>query len=99
MPASRQALYIAAEVASSASPPKDMVPKQSSETWTPVRPRGLCFMRFLFCERRDGNAARAGLPDRARHESRRLGIFHDAFQVGEAGVAAFGYGDALLHGH
>src|SRR5512139_2128019 len=44
MPASRVALYIAAEVASSASPPKDIVPKHSSETCTPVRPRGLNFM-------------------------------------------------------
>ena len=40
MPASRQAAYMAAEVSSSASPPNDIVPKQSSETCTPVRPRG-----------------------------------------------------------
>src|SRR5215470_9891368 len=39
MPASRVALYIAAEVAASASPPKDMVPKHRRETCTPVRPR------------------------------------------------------------
>jgi len=44
MPASRTFLYIEAEVASSASPPKDMVPKQSSETEMPVRPRSLVFM-------------------------------------------------------
>src|SRR6185436_10470939 len=51
MPASRVALYMAAEVASSASPPKDMVPKQSSETATPVRPRGLFFMRAVYLGR------------------------------------------------
>jgi hypothetical protein len=44
MPASRQALNMAPEVASSASPPKDMVPKHSSETSTPVRPSGLVFI-------------------------------------------------------
>jgi len=51
MPALRQALYMEAEVASSASPPKDMVPKQSSETITPVRPRGLCFMGAVYLGR------------------------------------------------
>ena len=54
MPASRPALYIAAEALSSASPPNDMVPKQSCETWTPVRPRGLYFMRALYTGGRDG---------------------------------------------
>src|SRR6185312_6288662 len=44
MPVSRQALYIAPDIASSASPPNDMVPKQSSETERPVRPRSFVFM-------------------------------------------------------
>src|SRR5690348_15230225 len=44
MPASRQALYISPDIASSASPPNDMVPKQSSETDRPVRPRSFVFM-------------------------------------------------------
>ncbi len=38
-PASRQRAYSSAEVASSASPPNDMVPKHSSETRMPVPPR------------------------------------------------------------
>src|SRR5947208_1679640 len=43
MPASRTALNISVEAASSASPPKDIVPKHSCETRTPVRPRRRCF--------------------------------------------------------
>src|SRR5688500_18896335 len=39
MPLSRHARYMAAAAASSASPPKDMVPKHSRDTWTPLRPR------------------------------------------------------------
>jgi hypothetical protein len=39
IPMSRQARNMRAEVVSSASPPKDMVPKQSWDTCTPVRPR------------------------------------------------------------
>src|SRR5664280_2047352 len=39
MPASRQRANIRWLVASSASPPKDIVPKHSDETFTPVEPR------------------------------------------------------------
>src|SRR5688500_14270659 len=39
MPASRAAPYSAAEVSASASPPNDMHPNASRETFTPVRPR------------------------------------------------------------
>src|SRR3972149_3475363 len=38
MPTSRQRLNMAAEVASSASPPNDMVPMHKQETRIPVRP-------------------------------------------------------------
>jgi hypothetical protein len=41
MPASRQRWNMAAEVSSSASPPKDIVPKHKFETWTPVLPKNL----------------------------------------------------------
>jgi hypothetical protein len=44
IPMSRQARNMRAEVVSSASPPKDMVPKQSWDTCTPVRPRTRNFM-------------------------------------------------------
>src|SRR4051812_29694766 len=44
-PRSRTALNISAEAASSASPPKGMVPKHSWETCTPVRPSVRNFMR------------------------------------------------------
>jgi len=44
MPMSRQARNMRAEVALSASPPKDIVPKQSWDTCTPVRPRTRYFM-------------------------------------------------------
>jgi len=47
-PRSRTALNIVAEAASSASPPKDMVPKQSWETWTPVRPKARYFMGEVY---------------------------------------------------
>src|SRR5688572_1858223 len=40
IPASRTARYMCADIASSASPPNESVPKHNCETCTPVRPNG-----------------------------------------------------------
>ena len=48
IPASRQAPYIFADSAASASPPNDIVPQQSCETFTPVLPSHLYFMIATF---------------------------------------------------
>jgi len=67
-PASRQRLNSAAEVASSASPPNDIVPKHRLETWTPVRPKVRYSMRNTpyWMDWNAGNADNAEHADRGK---------------------------------
>src|SRR5688572_25711711 len=58
IPASRQARYIAADARSSASPPKDIVPKHSCDTWTPVLPSTRYFIEEVYLDRRQEEHAR-----------------------------------------
>ena len=46
IPASREALNILEDSSLSAAPPKDIVPKQSSDTSTPVLPKSLYFINI-----------------------------------------------------
>src|SRR5688572_513170 len=61
IPASRAARYMRADIASSASPPNDNVPKHNCETCTPVRPKDLYCMA-------SHSVSHAGGNDLTRHE-------------------------------